>query len=171
MEASRGDRPRSSHLQVVALGAFKKWGTWSLDVKKASLRADGLQREEFLCAPAACGPSGTHRIWNWHAPSSALNDGPAAFQKTLQRSRFRSLARARCPRFRRVASGFFFLAGVGAAVGAPTTHIGEVLGCGEPAIFLKARKFRGRRVGGLKSQEQSFAHVGMGWPQANGFPI
>ena len=94
VDTSRGVCPRSSHLQVFALGALKKWGKWSLDIKKASLRAYGLQREEFKNAPAEWGPSGTHRIWKWRAASSVLNDGPAAFRKTLHRSRFRRLAPA-----------------------------------------------------------------------------
>ena len=77
METSRGALPRSSHLQVSALGALKKWGKWSLGITKASL--PGV----FLCAPARWGPSGTHRIWKWQAPASVLNDAPAALRNAL----------------------------------------------------------------------------------------
>ena len=83
VEASRSTCTRSSHLQVLALGALKKWGKWSRDITKASLRADGFQREVFLCAQAEWGPSGTHRIWRRQVPPSVLNNEPAAFRKTL----------------------------------------------------------------------------------------
>ena len=38
---------RSSHLQVVALGAITKWELWSLDIKNAFLQEDGFDRDVF----------------------------------------------------------------------------------------------------------------------------
>ena len=45
--ASRG----SSHLQLISLGAPKKWPIWSLDIKNALLQAGGFDREIYLRAP------------------------------------------------------------------------------------------------------------------------
>ena len=55
-------------------------------------------------------------------------------------------------------------------MGALATQVGDVLGCGEPDILLKVRKYLGRRFEGLQVQAQSFVHVGMGMSLANDFP-
>ena len=42
---------RSSHLQVIPLGALLKWPLWSLVIKDAFFQAAGFDREIFLRAP------------------------------------------------------------------------------------------------------------------------
>ena len=42
---------RSSHLQVISLGALKKWTLRSLDIKNPVLQADPFHREVHLHAP------------------------------------------------------------------------------------------------------------------------
>ena len=42
---------RSPHMQLISLGAPKKWPLWSLSIKNASVQADGLDREVYLRAP------------------------------------------------------------------------------------------------------------------------
>ena len=49
----------------------------------------------------------------------------------------------------------------GGVAGAITTHIDDILGCGEPDPSFQARLFPGKRFGELKVQGKSFAHVGM----------
>ena len=59
----------------------------------------------------------------------------------------------------------FFLAA------ALTTHIDDVLGCREPAILLRVRKYLERRYWGVKVQKQSFVRVAMELSQVNDFSI
>ena len=56
---------------------------------------------------------------------------------------------------------YFVYGGSGPAADVPTTHIDDILGCGEPDILAKARKFPVGRFGKLEVQEGSFVHVGM----------
>ena len=51
------------------------------------------------------------------------------------------------------------------------THIGDILGCGEPDELLKARCFSEGRFGKLKVQEKSFAHVGMELAREQDFSV
>ena len=46
-------------------------------------------------------------------------------------------------------------------MGAPTTHIDDVLGRGEPDAFPKIRDYLEQRCGKLKLREPPFVHVGM----------
>ena len=50
----------------------------------------------------------------------------------------------------------------GQAAGVFTTHIDDILGCGEPDVLPKIRGFSGQRRGAMKLQENSFVHVGVG---------
>ena len=80
---------RSPHLQVVSLRALGKWGTGSLGVKTASLRADGFGRGVSLRSPAEWDPGGSHRIRKLRVPAYGLNDAWPAPRREPQ-----SLARA-----------------------------------------------------------------------------
>ena len=80
VETSWGVSLRSPHLQVLSLGALKKWNIWRLDIMNAFQRADGFRREVFLCAPAGWVPRGDHRIWKLQSPTYGLNDEPVAFR-------------------------------------------------------------------------------------------
>ena len=53
---------RSSHLQVVSLGALRKWPLWSLDIKNAFLQADGFDRDVLLRAPCAWNSKDSRRV-------------------------------------------------------------------------------------------------------------
>ena len=55
----------------------------------------------------------------------------------------------------------FVFKGKGPAVGASTTHIDDILGCGEPGVMEKLRQFSELRFGEFKLQEKQFVHVGM----------
>ena len=76
---------RASNLQVLSLGALKKWETCSLDNRNTFLRAGGFHRVAFIRSPAEWDPSGPQRIRKLRAPAYGLNDAPPAFRKTLQR--------------------------------------------------------------------------------------
>ena len=56
---------------------------------------------------------------------------------------------------------FFVYRGNGSAVGVFTTHIDDILGCGEDEVMTKLREFLEIRFGELKVQESKFVHVGM----------
>ena len=55
------------------------------------------------------------------------------------------------------------------AVGAFTTHIDDILGCGVQGILECTRKFLQKRFGLLKLQESEFVHVGMELSQGSDF--
>ena len=94
------------------------------------------------------------------APAYGPDDAPAAFRETLRsylRRPEESLARFGLkfhvsPRGPRSCSVFRV---------AYTTHIDDVLSCGEADILWKAAKYSAGRFGVLAAQEQSFAHAGM----------
>ena len=75
---------RSSHLQVISLGALNKWGIWILGTKNAFLQADDFSRDVFLPAPNEWEPSNTSRIWELRAPAYGLNDAPLTFYRSTQ---------------------------------------------------------------------------------------
>ena len=60
---------RSSHLQVISLGAPKEWPLWSLDIKNASLQADGSDRDVLLRAPCEWNSKNSRRVWKLRAPA------------------------------------------------------------------------------------------------------
>ena len=47
---------RSSRLQLLSLGALRRWPIWSLDSENASLQADGFDHEVYLRAH-----------WDWNS--------------------------------------------------------------------------------------------------------
>ena len=59
----------------------------------------------------------------------------------------------------------------GSAVGAFTTHIDDILGCGEPGVMDGIRAFLELRFGELKLQEGNFVHVGMELVQDSTFSV
>ena len=69
---------RSSHLEVVSLGALKKWKLWSLDIKNACLQADPVRREVYLHAPPEWRPKNPKRVWELTTPAYGLNDAPVS---------------------------------------------------------------------------------------------
>ena len=56
---------------------------------------------------------------------------------------------------------FFVYRKQGSAVGAFTTHIDDILGCGEPGAMESIRKISELRSGELKLQEGNSVHVGV----------
>ena len=66
---------------------------------------------------------------------------------------------------------FFAFRGNGPAVGAFTTHIDDILGCGEPGVMEKLRQFLELRFGELKLQEKHFVQVGTELSQDTSFSV
>ena len=64
---------------------------------------------------------------------------------------------------------YFIFRRTGGAAGAIGARVDDILGCGEPDVLPKVRRFSAPRFGGLYVQEKSFAHVGAGLPQATDF--
>ena len=133
-------RRRSSHLQVISLGALTKWPLWSLDIKNVCLQADGFDREVYLRAPGEWEPKDSRRVWKLRPPAYGLNGAPVAFHRPLCKflANFaESLSRVGLlfevswfdPRM------YFVYRGLGSAVGVLATHVDDILGCGETDIF------------------------------------
>ena len=55
--------------------------------------------------------------------------------------------------------------------GAFATHIGDILGCGEPGVMEKLRQFLELRFGELKLREKHCVRVGMEFSQNNSFSV
>ena len=139
---------RSSHLQVVPISALQKWKLWSLDIKNASLHADGFDRDVRPHAPDEWEPTRLARFLNLKAPAYGLNDAQIAFRRSLKRVS---------------TSGpclFFVFRDSGHAAGVFTSHIDDIFGRGEPEVLTQLRHYLERRFAGLKLQESSFLHVG-----------
>ena len=71
-------------------------------------------------------------------------------------------------RYRRLARALFCISKIGEgggkggeAVAAIGAYIDDILGCGEPDLSLKVRRFPESRPGKLTVQETSCLHVGM----------
>ena len=163
---------RSSHLRVISAGATRKRKIWSLGFKNAFRQADGFARDVFIYAPDKWEPSLQGREWKLKALAYGLDEAPAAFRRTLRRRKLNPEAsvqsvglRCQAPTFDSCLS-FVFRKG-GSAVGAFATQIDDILGRGESDILAKMRIYSGQRFGGLKLQESSFVHVGMGLAQDN----
>ena len=56
-------------------------------------------------------------------------------------------------------------------MGAFTTHIDDILGCGEGVSMLKAQVYLTRRPGALKPQETTCNHVGVEIAQLGDFSV
>ena len=61
---------RSSHLQLISLGALRKWPLWSLDIKNAFGQADGFDRDVFRRAPCGWNSTDARRAWKLRAAYS-----------------------------------------------------------------------------------------------------
>ena len=145
---------------------MRKWRLWSLDVKNAFLQAGGFDRDAFWHAPMEWDPTCTTRVWKLKAPAHSLDDAQGAFHRSLKRHLLDSELSTQGVGLRCQASAFdpcLFLVfrDQGQAVGAFTTHIDDVLGCGETDVLTKIRHFRETRFGTTKLQEDSFVHNGM----------
>ena len=119
----------------------------------------------FLHAPLEWDSPCQKRVWKPKAPAYGLNGAPAAFHRSLKRHILNLGLFVKYVGLRRKASTFetcllFVFRDRGQAVGAFATHIDDILGCGEPDVLPKIRRFPGQRFGAMKSQENSFVHVG-----------
>ena len=116
------------------------------------------------------------RVWKLKAPAYGLNDAPVAFHRSLKshllnKELFREKAGLHCVSSAFDPCLFFIFNGKGPAVGAFTTHIDDILGCGEPGVMEKLRQFLEFRFGELKLQEKQFVHVGMELSQDSSFSV
>ena len=167
---------RSSHLQVISLCAITKWTFWSLDIKNASLRADGFTRDDFLRAPEGWGQSHSEKVWTLKAPAHGLNDVPVAPHRSLKKYVLNSEASMKIVGLRYRVSTFdpclfSIFREAGCAVGVFATHIDDILGRGGPDVLAKIRAHSEKRFGELKLQEPSFVHVAMELVQEGDFPV
>ena len=165
---------RSSHLQVISLGALKKWESWRLDISDAFPRADGFCRDIYVRAPGEWISKDARRIMKLEAPAYSLGGSPAAFRQSWREysvesveSPFKVGHRFEAPSVD--PSLYFVLRISGGAVGAIARNIGDFSGCGEPDLLLKARRFSERRFGKLKVQETPLMHMGMALAQEDDF--
>ena len=74
----------SSHLQSISPGALKKWAIWSLAIKNACLRADGMYRVVCERAPCEWDSKNSRRVWTLRAPAYGLNDAQVAIHRPLR---------------------------------------------------------------------------------------
>ena len=139
---------------------------WSFDIKNAFLQADGFERDVFLHAPEEWDLPCGKRAWKLKAPAYELNDAPAAFRRSSKRHLLNSELsvkhvglRCQAPTFDPCL--FCVFRDQGQAVGAFTTHIDDVLGCGEPDVLPKLCQFSEQRIGDMELQENSSVHAGM----------
>ena len=126
---------RSAHLQVASFRAIKKWEIWIRDIGNAFLSAAGFTRDVFLHVPLEWDSSRDRRIWKLYAPAYGLGDSTVAVRRPprlyfLNSAESAETVSLRCqvtslyPRF------FFGIRGAGGAVGAFTTYIDDMRGCG-----------------------------------------
>ena len=52
-----------------------------------------------------------------------------------------------------------------------TTHIDDILGCGQPDVLPKIRAYLGQRFGELQLRESSFVGEGTDSVQESDFPV
>ena len=78
-------RRMSSRQQLTSMGALRKWKIWRSDIENACLRAGGLGREVFVCAPREWDAKDARRIWRLRAPAYGLNDAPVAVRRVLRK--------------------------------------------------------------------------------------
>ena len=173
--AGRASR-RSSHLQVISLGALGKWPLWCPDIKNACLQADGFDRDVYLRAPCDWNSEDFRRVWNLRAPAYKLNDAPAAFHRSLRKYLVNSVDLPAAVGLRFDVSSFvprlyFVFRKMGSAVGAFATHTDDISGFREYDLLAKVRGFLVKRFGGMQVQEGSFVHVGMKLAQEEDFSV
>ena len=76
---------RLSHLQLISLGALKKWPIRSLDTKNASLQTDGFDREVYPRAPCAWNFKDNRRFRRLQGPAYGRVDAPVALHQPLRK--------------------------------------------------------------------------------------
>ena len=101
-----------------------------------------------------------------NAPAYGLTDAPAALHRFLKRyleNEADSLKAADLPIEASKLDPRLFpvYCRSGLSVGVMTTHIGDLLGCGDLDITQGMEKFFSTRFGQVKVQEDNFAHIGM----------
>ena len=101
-----------------------------------------------------------------------MNDAPAAFHRSLKRYLVNETDSLKAVDLRAEVSKFghclfFVFRRSGLAVGVITTHIDDLLGCGERDILQKMGKFLSTRFGPAKVQRDNFTHIGMDVLQKN----
>ena len=139
-------------MQLISLGALKRWAIWSLDAKNAFLKADGFERGVYVRAPCEWSFWGDRRVWRPRAPAYGRNGVPAAFHRPLREylvNSAESLPRLGL-RFEASSSDpclSYVFRKSGEAVGVIATRIDDILGCGEPDLQLEVRRFSGKRFG------------------------
>ena len=106
------------------------------------------------------------RVWKLSAPASGLNDAPVAAHRSHKRFLVNDADSLRAVDLRLEASvfdlGLFFVyRSSGSAVGVITTHIEDLLGCGEHDSFQRMEKFLAASFGPIKVQKNNFTHIGM----------
>ena len=137
---------RPSHLQVISLGAMKKWKLRSLDIKNAFLQADTFKRDVFLLSPPEWCPNNPNRAWKLNDPANGLNDAPVAFRRTLKRYLLNDGASTRIVglKYRAPSLGprcYAVFNNHDEAAGAFSTHIDDVAGCGAAGVLERTRHF------------------------------
>ena len=65
---------------------------------------------------------------------------------------------------------FFVFRDHGQAMGAFTTHIDDILGCGAPDVLPKIRPFSEHSFGAINLQETPFVHFGVELNEEANFP-
>ena len=122
---------------------MEKWGICSLRIEDAPPQADTFMRGVYVPAPRGSGPSKTKRVLRLRPPAHALNDAPAAFDKTPHAHPLGSKATlARVGHVVKV-SPFDFCptkikAQNGVAAGAHATRVDDILGRGAVGDYLSA---------------------------------
>ena len=69
----------------ISFGALTKWPLWGLDFQKASLRADGFDREVYLRAPDESKSKDDRSLWRLRALAYGINDAPVALHQSLSK--------------------------------------------------------------------------------------
>ena len=96
----------------------------------------------FIQSPREWIPGDSRRIWKLNAPAYGLNDAPVAFHRSLKRYLVDANDSLKAVDLRVETSTFdpclfFVFQRSGKAVGVITTHIDDLLGCGEKMFFRR----------------------------------
>ena len=167
---------RASHMQVILVGALRKWKIWCSGSKNAFVRADGSGRDVYLRASAAWGPWDCAHIRKLRAPAYGLNDAPSVFRRPLRKYFLNTvdLLADMGLQFRVLSSDpslFFVFRKESGAVGAIAAYDGGTLGRREPDVPSEARVFLERRSEPMGVQESSVVHVGLELPKESDFSV
>ena len=117
---------------------------------------------------------GGRRVWELRAPACCVNDAPVASHQSSRRFLMNSVESSPSASLRFETSSFdsrpcCIFRKSGGGVGAFTTHVDGILGCGETDLFLKARSLVEKGFGEWGIQEKSFVRVGVGLGQERDF--